>query len=85
MLPCISFPILREFDFDDDHYIGYDDDNDDDDNDAEDADVQGGIIGESNSWARRNQLESTHPGFLDLQCMVMMIIVITIVIKITIP
>ena len=58
MLPCNSFPILREFDFDDDHYIWYDDDgdddndDDDDDDDAEDADVQGGIIGESNSWLK---------------------------------
>ena len=48
MLPCNSFPILREFDFDDDHYSWYDDDDDD----AEDADVQGGIIGESNSWLK---------------------------------
>ena len=52
MLPCISFPILHEFDFDDDHYIWYDDDDDDDDDDAEGADVQGGIIGESNSWLK---------------------------------
>ena len=49
MLPCISVPILREFDFDDDYYIWYDDDDDDD---AEDADVQGGIIGESNNWLK---------------------------------
>ena len=29
----------------------------------------------SNSWARRNQLESTHPGFLDLQWMMMMVMI----------
>ena len=32
--------------------ISYHDDDDDDDDDAEDADVQGGIIGESNSWLK---------------------------------